>query len=87
MNLPVKALKIGWERNRGGILINCQSLEPASYHALSDAFALMLLKRNLETARHALVQMGENISRDTMGGLEPQRLQQYREITRAVHIW
>lgn len=47
----------------------------------------MLLKRNLATARHALVQMGENISRDTMGGLEPQRLQQYREITRAVHIW
>lgn len=40
MNLPVKALKIGWERNRGGILINCQSLEPASYHALSDAFGL-----------------------------------------------
>jgi hypothetical protein len=73
VNLPVKALNIGWERNRGGILINCQSLEPARYHALSDAFGLlMLLKRNLETARHALVLMGRSNSRDAVGGSEAQ---------------
>lgn len=43
VNLPVKALNIGWERNRGGILINCQSLDPARYHALSGAFGLLML--------------------------------------------
>jgi transcriptional regulator of met regulon len=26
VKIPVKALNIGWERNRGGILTNCESL-------------------------------------------------------------